>query len=455
MEAMGIDVGTTTVCGIVLDTETGKVVDVQTLANDSVVPGESYEWLQNPDRIWELVQQMYREFTARHEICSIGLTGQMHGVLYVDSEGNCVSPLYTWQDERGNQKMEDGRTYAEYLQEQTGCPMATGFGVTTHFYNGRHGLVPERAACICTIHSYIAMKLTGSTKPLLTSSDAAGLGCFDRENLVFDFAAMERAGADPSVIPEFSCGCVLAGKTPEGIPVSAAIGDNQAAVLGSVRDMKESLLVNVGTSNQISVYVDHYVKTREVEIRPLVDQTYIFSGAGLCGGRAYAALEHFFRQVVIAMTGADPGNLYGKMGALLDRRGAKQNTLTVDTRFCGTRVNPKRTGSIGHLTLDNFNPEEFTYGVLGGIVEELAAFYREIQEYGVQSPKYLIGSGNAVRMNPHLRAAFEKEFGMKLQIPVHKEEAAYGAALFAMTAAGICPSMEDAQQLIAYDVQTQ
>lgn len=32
----------------------------------------------------------------------IGLTGQMHGIVYIDQTGTCVSPLYTWQDGRGS-----------------------------------------------------------------------------------------------------------------------------------------------------------------------------------------------------------------------------------------------------------------------------------------------------------------------------------------------------------------
>ena len=115
MKAIGIDVGTTTVCGIVMDAENGKIVDVQTLSNDSVIKGESFEWLQDPNRIWELVHQMYQDFLGKHsDICSIGLTGQMHGIVYIDAEGHSVGPLYTWQDERGNLEMEDGKTYAEY-----------------------------------------------------------------------------------------------------------------------------------------------------------------------------------------------------------------------------------------------------------------------------------------------------------------------------------------------------
>ena len=53
-------------------------------------------------------------------------------------------------------------------------------------------------------------------------------------------------------------------------------------------------------------------------------------------------------------------------------------------------------------------------------------------------------------MNKYLQAVFEAEFGMKMQIPVHNEEAAYGAALYAMTASGICPSLADAQKRISY-----
>ena len=36
------------------------------------------------------------------QTASIGLTGQMHGIVYLDREGRCISPLYTWQDGRGN-----------------------------------------------------------------------------------------------------------------------------------------------------------------------------------------------------------------------------------------------------------------------------------------------------------------------------------------------------------------
>lgn len=451
MKAIGIDIGTTTVCGIVMDAADGRVLAVQTLPNDSVIKGESFEWLQDPERIWKLVEKLYREFIGQYsDICSIGLTGQMHGIVYTDKNGKAVSPLYTWQDERGHEKMPDGRTYVERLSQETGYHMATGFGLTTHYYQMKNDLVPEGAAHFCTIHDYMAMRLTGRKEPLVSASDAASHGCFDLEKLCYDTEAIARAGIDVSLLPQSESGCVLVGKTPEGIPVGAGIGDNQASFLGSVRNNVESVLINVGTASQVSAGVAHYVPTKEAELRTLTGNSYILVGSSLCGGRAYAAMEKFLRQAVIDMTGEDPGNLYGKMGEVLARRGTKPGSLTFNTRFCGTRENPELTGGVGNLRLENFTPEEFIFGVLGGVAEELVTFHKTMLAEGACAPKYLIGSGNAIRFNEHFQRIFEDIYGMKMQIPVHREEAAYGAALYAMTAAGVYETIEQAQELIAY-----
>ena len=60
-------------------------------------------------------------FFARYpDIERIGVTGQMHGILYLDGEGNAVSPLYTWQDARGDAPCEKKhrRTVVDCISEQ-------------------------------------------------------------------------------------------------------------------------------------------------------------------------------------------------------------------------------------------------------------------------------------------------------------------------------------------------
>lgn len=88
MRAAGFDIGTTTVCGVLIDLESGRTVKTQTRKNDSWIKGESYERLQDSARIWQLVQAIYQDFLAEDEIAAIGLTGQMHGLVYVDAEGS-------------------------------------------------------------------------------------------------------------------------------------------------------------------------------------------------------------------------------------------------------------------------------------------------------------------------------------------------------------------------------
>ena len=208
--------------------------------------------------------------------------------------------------------------------------------------------------------------------------------------------------------------------------------------------------MNVGTSGQVSAGVAHYMDVIDVELRVLTEASYILVGSSLCGGLAYAAMEKFFRATVKDITGLDTGNLYAKMDEILARRGSRPCTLQFHTQFCGTRENPELTGSICGLKLDNFTPEEFLYGILSGIAEELVTFHKSMCAQGAGIPKYLIGSGNAIRFNRHFRNIFENLYHMKMQIPVHREEASYGAALYAMTAAGIYPTLKAAQELITY-----
>ena len=63
----------------------------------------------------------------------------------------------------------------------------------------------------------------------------------------------------------------------------------------------------------------------------------------------------------------------------------------------------------------------------------------------------MVASGNGIRLNKHLTERFVKTFGLPLSIPKHQEEAAFGAALFSMVAAGEKDNIQEAQELIHYE----
>lgn len=449
MKVLGLDIGTTTICAIVVDTQSGNILKTVSMDNDTQLHGAyDFERIQSPERILDKCMAIISELVDTFSpIACIGITGQMHGILYIDKNGNALSPLYFWQDESGNEPYDKQQSYAEYLTGITGYKMATGFGGTTYFYHARNGNVPTRATKFCTIHDYIALKLCGKSEPLVHTSDAASLGLFDLNLLCFDKQAISHAGLDFSLFPQVTKDFDIVGKYNNQIPVSVAIGDNQASFLGSVSDMNNSILVNVGTGSQISFLTSQTTAAEGLEIRPCFGEQFLCVGSSLCGGRAFALLEKFLRITAGFVTGEPETSAYPAIDRYLAGSESLENPLIVSTRFGGTRDNPDERGSIHNLGLNNFTPQHLIWGVLNGIVEELQAMYRST---GEQSRTLLTGSGNGLRKNAALQKLFSESFGLDLKIPEHGEEAAFGAALFGLTAAGFEESIYSAQKLIKY-----
>ena len=164
MKAVGIDIGTTTICGVLLDGGTGELLDSRTLSNDTAVRTENdWEHLQDPEKILEKCRRILEAFQdGEEDIVSVGVTGQMHGILYTDVGGRAVSPLYTWQDRRGDlpcKESRDGKeeTWAGELSRKTGYPgkktvptwSATIHRMATSFRKLVSRLVFSRGAGVC------------------------------------------------------------------------------------------------------------------------------------------------------------------------------------------------------------------------------------------------------------------------------------------------------------------
>ena len=172
MNAIGIDIGTTGICGVAIDTETGKVLRSVTKNSNAFIRGAAeWEKIQSVDTVIGIAKDILDGLTDSDTV-SIGITGQMHGIVYINSDGDAVSPLYTWQDKRGDLPYGD-TTYAKFLGS------FTGYGCVTDLYNRENGIRPVEATAFCTIHDYFSMKLCGLKKPLIHSSNAASFGCYD------------------------------------------------------------------------------------------------------------------------------------------------------------------------------------------------------------------------------------------------------------------------------------
>jgi len=428
MKYLGLDIGTTSISAVV--SENGTVLESLTCPNDSFMIGaHSWERMQDPNKIRNAALASVETLLSHHtDVSAIGVTGQMHGIVYLDRFGNPVSPLYTWQDGRGDCLYDDAHTYASVLSMRTGYSLASGYGMVTHFYNIQRGLIPDDAVVFCTIHDYIAMVCAGQTVPMIEASDAASLGIYHVKDRIFDCAAMEQAGISTDMLPEQACAEPL-GYYHDRIPVYPAIGDNQASFLGAVGENMHSMLVNVGTGSQFSVYSPDYLECSVLETRPFPTGGYILVGASLCGGYAYALLEGFFRQTA-DMLGVSTESCYPAMARMLESAEKPQNLPTILLLFSGTRQNPSLRASISGLDTDNLTPQHLVWAMLYGIAMELYGMYCSYRTIAGEALP-LVGSGNGLRKNRALQKCFAEVFGTALSLCTNEEEAALGAARYA------------------------
>lgn len=425
---IGIDIGTSHIAGVKLDTRDSRVLDVVTIKNDAHLPqGKPWENLQDPLRIFRLVTKLLKKLLDP-EVTGLGLTGQMHGILYVDSIGQALSPLYTWLDGRGDLEVRPGVSYAHDISEVLGQSLSTGYGVVTHYYNSRQRLVPENTEGLMTITDWVARKLCGTSKPLTEATNAAAVGGYSVQEghylpVLNDLFPLP-ADFFPGIVPS----CSTVGRLNENIQVLAPIGDNQAGFIGSVHDKQTNVHINIGTSSQLNVFINTYKTVSGFDTRPFPGGGYLLVGAGLCGGQSYEILQKFFQEVVNTFTDSKVKIDYKQMDSVVGRKGFEP-MLHADTRLSGSRENRNIYGSINGITLNNFTVSELLASFSEGVVDELFDFYDRLPAAVRGRFKTITGTGNAVERGLYLQDYTEKLFQLPLDISTLSEKAATGAAI--------------------------
>lgn len=443
--AVGIDIGTTSVSAVVMDLENKRHAESYTVPNGTDQPCADPDMhCQDPEMILAKVYSLLDGITEKYSgICSIGVTGQMHGVLYVDARGRALSPLATWQDRRGD-KLYGDTTYVGNIERLTGEKTATGFGLVTHYYNAVNRQLPNDAAKLCSIMDYVAMRLCNRSEPLIHTSTAASFGFFDVAAEDFKRDKLGLLGVSEDILPRVTDDFALIGEY-HGIPVAVAIGDNQASFLGTVKDIENTVLVNIGTGSQVSCTTNKAIAEKDTEIRPLVKGKKILCGSALCGGAAYALLERFFREFSIA-AGFGDRHVYDVVNCLAEKAYREGKIpLGVATLFSGKRSDPTATGSVTGITTENFTPDSLALGFIFGICRELRDYLGDVTDKST-----VVASGNAVQKIGVMPDIIGEVFGLPVKISDGKEEASVGTALFSAIAANELRGIEDIADFIIY-----
>lgn len=221
----------------------------------------------DPADWWAGVVQAVREVmqgVGPERVQAIVFSGQMHGVVLTDANGQGLRNAVLWSDTRSAAQLEAYARLSPALLERLRNPLVTGFAGPTLLWLREHEPeVYQAARWALQPKDWLRFHLTGEacTEP----SDASGTLLFDLTQGAWDDGVIGTLGLDAVKLPPLRPSQGQAGRLlreraaelgiPAGIPVIAGAADTAAALLGAGLRAGEAQLT-VGTGAQVVVAAD-------------------------------------------------------------------------------------------------------------------------------------------------------------------------------------------------------
>ena len=238
-----IDQGTSSTRFIVFD-DSGTAVTSAQKEHDQIFPRPG--WVEHdPAEIWTVTQEVISEALAgvglkAADLAAVGITNQREtSVVWNRATGEPVANAIVWQDTRTANLCESlaGDEGMDRFRGRTGLPLATYFsGPKVSWLLDEHDLKDEANRgdlAFGTIDSWLAWNLTGAHVTDVTNASRTML--MDLVTTSWDSDLALEIGVPTPMLPEIvpsvgriaECGGVL-----EGVPLTAILGDQHAALFG-------------------------------------------------------------------------------------------------------------------------------------------------------------------------------------------------------------------------------
>lgn len=267
---LGIDLGTSAT-KTVLFTETGEKVASASEEYPLLQPQNGWAE-QNPEDWWKAAVNTLREVVKKsgvspENIVSLGISGQMHGLVMLDENGEVLRPSIIWCDQRTGKECEEitERVGAERLIEITANPALTGFTASKIMWvKNNEPEIYAKCKHILLPKDYVRYMLTGDFATEM--SDASGMQLLDVPNRKWSDEVLKALDIDPALLgklyesPEVT-GVITAEASrltglSENTKVVGGAGDNAAAAVGTGVVVKGSAFTTIGTSGVVYAHTD-------------------------------------------------------------------------------------------------------------------------------------------------------------------------------------------------------
>lgn len=262
---LGIDLSTTGAKALLIDND-GRVVSSATTALSLSTPQHLWSE-QDPHEWWDatrtsIAHALKSANTSASSVAAIGLTGQMHGLVVLDHDGNVLRPAILWNDQRCGAECDEirARLGHERLVQITGNDALTGFTAPKILWIKNHEPeVYKRIHHILLPKDYIRYKLTGTFA--MDKADGSGTMLFDIRKRTWAPEVLDALNINPAWLPPTFEGHETTGEvTAEaaestglrtGTPVVAGGGDQSAGAIGTGVVRPGTMAVTLGTSGVV------------------------------------------------------------------------------------------------------------------------------------------------------------------------------------------------------------
>jgi xylulokinase len=250
----------------------GEVVAACTAAHEDMHMAQPLWAEQRPENWWDAVVTTIRGVLAQAgvagaEVRGIGLSGQMHGLVMLDSAHDVIRPALIWCDQRSQRQVDwvNAKVGTARVLECIANPVLTGFTLPKllwvrdnepqHFDRLRKVLLPK---------DYVRFRLTGEFATEV--SDASGTALFDVVKRRWSFKLADAVGVDRAVLPECFESSDVTGAISreaaeltglaEGTPVVGGGGDQAASAVGNGIVAPGIVSCTLGTSGVVFAHME-------------------------------------------------------------------------------------------------------------------------------------------------------------------------------------------------------
>lgn len=410
---LGIDSSTQSCKALLVEAETGRVVDAGRAAHPAGTQVDPREWLA-------ALREASRGLLDRAE--AVAVAGQQHGMVALDGSGHPVRPAMLWNDTAA---APQARNLVAELGGAGECARTVGSVMVASFTGAKLRWLrehePENARkthAVLLPHDYLSWHLGERGEGYATDhGDASGTGYYSPEHRRWLPDLAENYLGSAVELPRLAGPAEAVGRTPFGALIAPGTGDNMAAALG-LSLQPGDVCVSLGTSGVASAVVEDPVSDGTGLVAGFCDATgrYLPLACTLNGARVLD-----FAATLMGVDHAELSRL-----ALAAAPGARGVSLLPYLDGERTPNRPNATGVFHGITTST-RREDMARAVVEGLLcslrDAVAALERAT---GVRTSRLLLIGGAA--RSAAIREVAPTIFGLPVVVPEAGEYVALGAA---------------------------